>query len=755
MASNVFGIGMSGMNAAQAGLVTTGHNISNASTPGYSRQEIVQTSNLPQFTGIGFLGQGVGVNTVKRLYSDALAGQLTLAQSQGSQLEAYYTQISQLSNLLGDPNAGLSPALQDFFSGVADLASHPESVPSRQTLLASASALVVRFQSFDQQFDEMRASLNSDITSSIGSINSYSQQIAALNQNILVTESATGNQQANDLRDQRDALVAELNQQVRASVVRESNGNYNIFIGNGQPVVVGSRAYSLVATKSLEDPQRVEVGYQSGATTIQLSSSGLQGGQLGGLLSFRSNTLDSVQNGLGRVAMGLAQSFNDQHALGQDLNGALGGQFFSVSAPAVLPSSKNVGTGVVTAALQSQHASDLTVSDYRLTFNGSAAGNDTYKLTRLSDGTITTAVVPSATGYPYTMTVDGVDLTLSPGAVGPTLNDTWLIEPTRAGASNVTLSIRDPASIAAAAPIRTAAALANKGNGAISAGSVSSVANLPLPATISLTYSTATGQFTVAGAVPAAGPFAYPATTVGVAPNVTGAAPAFSGNIAANAFSINGVNVGAVTVGGNAVAQGANLAAAINLVSASSGVTATASSTTGALTLTAPGGRQIAIAGTLTDTGLTAAITPGNTISFNGITFTMSGTPANGDVFTVGRNTGGASDNRNALTLGALQLNNTLGRNAAVAGSQATITFQSAYSQLVSQVGNTTRQLEVTTKAQTNMIAETRQAQQSVSGVNLDEEAANLLRYQQAYQASGKMMQIASSLFQTVLELGR
>lgn len=650
MGMSVFGIGVSGMNAAQAGLVTTGHNISNASTAGFSRQQVVQVSNLPQFTGAGFLGNGVEVSTVRRLYSDVLTNQLTLAESQGSQLDAYNAQIAQLANMLGDPSTGLAPRLQDFFSGVADVAAHPESVPSRQALLSSANALSGRFQDFDQQIAQVRTGINSEIVSSVTSINAYAQQIASLNHNILVAESAGAQQPANDLRDQRDALVAALSQEIRASVVRDDSGSYSVFVGTGQPVVIGSQSFALVATPSPEDPQRLEVGYQSGAATVLLNPASIQGGRLGGLVSFRANTLDAVQNKLGRVAMGLAATFNAQHALGQDLNGALGGTFFAVGNPVALASSSNVGSAGVTAVLQD--ASALTTSDYRLQYNGVAGPNENFLLTRISDG-VTTAITFPTTGYPYSFNADGVTLTLSAGA---SLNDNWLVEPTRLGASNFGVALTDPAGIAAAAPIRTAAALGNSGSGTIAAGSLSSVANLPLPGTVTLTFNSTLGQFVVSGAVPAAGPFAY---------------------------------------------------------------------------------------------------TPGSSISFNGITLTIAGAPANGDIFTVDRNINGVADNRNALALGALQTTNTLGRNASIPGSQSTASFQSAYSQLVSEVGSTARQIEVTAKAQKTVIAQTRQAQQSVSGVNLDEEAANLLRYQQAYQASGKMIQIASTLFQTVLDLGR
>ncbi len=653
MGMSVFGIGISGMNAAQAGLTTAGHNIANASTPGFNRQQIVQTSNLPQLTGAGFIGQGVNVTTVKRLYNDALSNQLVSAQTQGSQLDAYNAQITQLANLLGDPSAGLTPALQGFFGAVSDVASNPSSVPSRQAMLSGASALVSSFQGIDQQIQQMRAGINTELAGSVSAINGYAQQIAALNHSIVVAESGSANQQANDLRDQRDQLVASLNQEVRAAVVKESDGSYDVFIGNGQPVVIGTQSYSLAATPSLEDPQRLEVGYQSGGSTVLLSASAFQGGKLGGLLSYRSNSLDPAENALGRIAIGLAQSFNAQHALGQDLNGALGGKFFNIAGPAALASSTNAGTATVSASLQ--NAAALTTSDYRLQYNGASGGNESFTLTRLSDGTTTAVGFPSASGYPYSLNVDGVTLTLGAGAA---LNDSWTIQPTRLGASSIGLALSDPATIAAASPIRTGAALNNTGNATIAAGSVSATAALPLAGQVSLTYNAALNQFTVAG------PAGFPA----VAP-ITYAS--------------------------------------------------------------------------------------GASISFNGISFSISGAPADGDVFSINRNASGVADNRNALALGQLQTTNTLGQNAGVAGSQPSATFQSAYSQIVSQVGNTARQIDVTSKAQRNMVAQAQQAQQSASGVNLDEEAANLLRYQQAYQASGKMMQIASTLFQSVLDLGK
>ena len=647
----VFGIGISGMNAAQAGLITTGHNISNASTPGYSRQEVVQVASIPRSGGAGFLGQGVSLVTVRRLYNDTLSGQLTLAQTQGSQLDAYNVQIKQLSNMFSDPSAGLAPALSNFFNGVSDVAAHAESVPSRQALLSAANTLTARFQDFDQQMSQMNTGINADITTSVNSINGYARQVGDLNLRIASAEGANG-QPANDLRDQRDALVTALNQEVHTSVFKDSDGNYNIFIGNGQSLVVGARVFELAATPSAESPERITVGYKSANSITPLAESSLQGGLLGGVLSFRSASLDAAQNALGRVAIGLAQSFNVQHRLGQDLNGTLGSDFFSFAGPAVLPNSDNsVPLATVSATLQD--ASALTTSSYSLKYTGSSGGNENFALTRTSDGT-TWLVPPFSVGTSGTITKDGLTLTLPSGA---TVNDSWTIEPTRFASGSIQVAVKSPQDIAAAAPIRTAASLTNSGNATITAGSVSSVATLPaLNTPVTLTYATATQTFAVTGATPAVGAIAYSA---------------------------------------------------------------------------------------------------GSSITFNGLSFSISGTPSNGDTFTLSRNSNGVSDNRNALALGALQASNTLGKNAGITGGLATTTFGGAYSEMVSQIGNTARQTDMSATAQVNVIAQAKQSLQSLSGVNLDEEAANLLRFQQAYQASGKLMQIANTLFQSVLDLAR
>lgn len=632
MATNIFGIGITGLQAAQAGLITAGHNISNASTPGYTRQQVDFSNATPLATGSGFLGNGVDIVTVRRLYSEFLSAEVLTASTQSNSLDSYYSQIRQLDNLLADPSAGLSPALQDFFTALQGVATTPNIASSRQALLSSAEALKSRFQVIDQRLTDLRDGVNTELGATAQEISNYATQIADLNQRIIVARGAAGGQPPNDLLDQRDRLVADLNKDIRATVVVQDDGAYNVFVGSGQPLVTGTLAYSLATLRDPVDPTRITIGYRTASGVVRLPEAMLDGGKLGGLLAFRREALDPAQNALGRVAITLAQTFNAQHQLGQDLNGQLGTALFSIGAPQVNSSLNNAGNAVIAAAFDPADVGALTASDYRVNYDGV-----NFVLTRLADGATQTFAA-------FPQNVDGLTLTLASGAAAA--GDSFLIRPTAAGASTLGVAITDPSKIAAAAPVRTAQAAANTGTGKISAGTVDSVgANLQQPVTITFTSA---GTFDVSG---------------------TG-----TGNPAGLAY------------------------------------------------------------------------TAGQNISFNGWTVQISGAPAAGDSFSIGPNTGGNGDNRNALALASLQTAKILDGGAA--------SYQGAYASLVSQVGTQTRRLQVTSEAQAAVLEQVQTAQQSYSGVNLDEEAANLIRFQQAYQASGKVLQIASTLFDTLLQLG-
>ena len=728
MGSSILGIGQSALTAAQVGVATTGHNIANAATAGYSRQLVMQSAASAQDSGFAFVGKGTEVTSVTRVYNEFLTSQVQSAQTSQSQLSTYGTQIKQVDNLLADANAGLSPALQDFFKGVQDLSSDPNSAASRQALLSSGESLASRFQSLGAQLADIKQSVNGQINGTVSNINSYATEIAKLNDAIEKAQ-AGGNKTANDLLDQRDQAVSELSKEVKVSVVKQGE-SYNVFIGTGQPLVVGTKTTTLYAVNSLTDPGRTEIGSRSpnGVTSL-LDERALPGGKLGGLFEFRSNTLDVAQNSLGRLATSLAVQFNAQHALGQTQTGAIGGAFFNVGAPDVAASSKNTGTG--TAAAVITDASALQVSDYRLQYTqvGSPAAAG-FQLTRLSDGTTKSFAPPVAPATSATANFDGVDFSIS-GT--PAQGDEFLIRPVANGATGFSVAINDKSAIAVGAPITTSASSGNTGTGSIGAATVKSTALIPGGVSLSYAGGKLSG-FPAGLAVSVTSGGTTVTTPAATPPAVTSVSYA-----AGDTLSFGGVD---------SVISAGQLAAPPVTVNAPNSTLTYASATNTLSGFPMPLTVSVTANGTTTvyAPGTPVPYTAGATIAFGGITVAVAGAPADGDTFKVSANPKGVGDNRNALLLGKLQTSGTL--------DNGTANFQGAYSQLVSTVGNKAHELQATGSAAASLLEQSIASQQSESGVNLDEEAANLLRYQQAYQAAGKLIQTASTLFSVLLSLG-
>ncbi|MET0982983.1 MAG: flagellar hook-associated protein FlgK [Telluria sp.] len=651
MAGNLLSIGKSGLFAAQTALTTTGHNITNANVEGYSRQGVVQANAITMETGVGFVGTGTRVAEIKRYSDEFLNQQVRTATASGASFDSYYAQISQIDNLLADTTSGLSPAIQNFFASVQDVTGNGASIPSRQALLSSSETLAASFQQIDARLEEIGDGVNSQIETNVNLINTYAKQIAEINSKV-GSYGSIEQRQPNDLLDQRDQLVMELNKHVKATVTAGSNNALNVSFGNGQPLVVGQQAFALATVKSPTDLTRLTVGYVTGDRVTPLPENAITGGELGGLLEFRSGTLDRVQNSIGRLAIGMAATFNAQHKLGIDGAGQQGKEFF-VQAPAYVAAA--VDNTKPTTAKVGAVVSDptkLTDSDYKVESDGSS-----FFVTRLSDNKRTKVDPYNAAGT--TQTIDGVDFTINGNAAS---GDNYLVRPTANGASGFQLALTDVSQIAAGSPVATSAPIANKGTGLISAGSVgANYFTAPPSLPISLSYNSTAGQLS-----------GFPAG-------------------ATVSMTLNGT--------------------------------------------------------TTTHSGGSAPFKAGASYSFSGVNVTMSGAPSNGDTFVIGANTAGTADTRNIQALGALQTKNIFNGGSA--------TYQSAFAQTVSAVGNKTREVQVNASAGEALLKQVQGAASDVSGVNLDEEATNLLKYQQAYQAAGKVMQIANTIFDTLLSIGR
>lgn len=624
MASGVLGVALAGLNAAQAGLQTTGHNLSNVNTPAYSRQQIMQETIGGSFTGGGFMGSGVNVTTVKRAYADHLQKQSESLQAQASQYAAYSEEIARLNNVVSDSDLNISAAIDGFFATVQQLTARPADSAARQAVISGAQTLAARFRTFDAHMDDMRAGLEARMYSSVSTVNNLARQVADLNVAI-VRAKGTGHE-PNDLLDQRDRLINDINKEIQVTAVPQGDGASNLFLSNGQSIVIGGNVEQLAVMSGDLDAQSKSIGLKAGASTRAFRDDEITGGTLGGVLAFREEVLNSTHNAIGRLATALAMQFNAQHALGQDRNGAPGADVFTLAPVRVLGAGHNTGSGVLSADIADP--SVLRVSDYHVRYDGS-----NYEITRTSDDTVTTyASLPQ--------TIDGVTIQLASGT--PAAGDTFLVQPSRQGAWGIQVAPVGINQLAAAAPVRAGAGSANTGDASISTGAVlSNDPNLTQPVTITFT--------------------------------------------AAGTYSVNGTGTG-------------------------------------------------------NPAGL--AYTSGSAISYNGWSVTITGAPRAGDTFTITPNTAGTGDNRNAVALA------TLAQSPELDGG----TYANAYSSILSEVGSKSQEIGAATRSHDAILLQTRQSIAAVSGVNLDEEAANLLRYQQAYQAASKVIAIADQMFQSILQ---
>ncbi|SOY57765.1 flagellar hook-associated protein FlgK [Cupriavidus taiwanensis] len=638
---SLFSIGLSGLNTAQNALTTTGHNFANSATEGYSRQNTIVASAGGQYTSQGFYGFGSNTTTVIRVYDEFLTGQLRGATSTSASLAMYSDQISQIDNLLADQKGGLAPLMQKFFAAVQAVADTPADPAARQGMLSAGQALVGQVRSASNYFKQLQSGVNEQVGTAVTQVNAYTKQIANLNQEITRLKAASGGQPPNDLLDQRDQAVAELTKLVGAKVVVQDSGTYNVFVGNGQPLVMGNDAYELKAVASAADPNRTVVAYTlpTGAV-IESEPGAITGGSLGGLLQFRTETLDPAQSAIGRLSLAIGASFNAQHQLGIDLNGAPGTDMFKLGGATTLPNANNtIKTTVATATID--NASALTTSDYTLHFDGT-----NYTLTRLSDNQQVAAPVPAGGAtYPLQFSADGFTVEIN-AAMGT--NDSFTIQPTRNAATGFDMAISDPAKIAAASPAYVEASTGNKGSATASLSKV------------------APGFSPPAGKITAE----------------------FDGT--SYVFKVGGVAMAPPPVG---VPNGSN-----------------------------------------TD------------FTLNGLTFSFGGTPAAGDSFTLGSNAGAVKDNGNMLALAKLQNAKTIG---------GVSSFSEAYAQLVNDVGTRAKSVKIASASQDSITTQIKTAQQSVSGVNMDEETVSMLRFQQLYQANARVIQTAGTLFDTIIGIGR
>lgn len=629
-------VAASSLQSWQQALNTTGHNIANVNTEGYSRQSInLETMDARRY-GFGYVGQGSTIASVERSHNAFLTAQVQELTSSSSRYESFSAFAARVDDILSGSENNLNSSMQRFFNAVSEVAASPSSMPERQVLIGEASNLVDRQQSYYRLLQDLNENVNSRMRSGVSEINSLSDSIGAVNRQITSAIAASNGATPNDLLDLRDRLVEQLSQKVSITTIDQNDGSINVLVGKGQALVIGSQITHLDTKFSDTDSTRLEV-YIPGQVTTGDSSEIIGGGELRGVIDFRARILNPAIDKLGLIALGISETVNASHVKGVDLDGNMGGNFFGPTSILVAGDTLNTGTTAPTVTLND--VSQLRASDYSLAYDGIQ-----WQLTRMTDNVSVSGAGP--------LVLDGLSVDVSSGV--PVAGDNFVLNPARSASGTFSLAISDPRKIAAAGAILANSTLSNTGTAQLQNTSVAATNTLPLAGPITLTFN----------------------------PDALG-------------VGVPGYDV----LGG-------------------------------------PGG-TIAYDPATESTGKTI------TFAGIGISFDLSGVPATGDSFTIANNSNATGDNRSMQEIADLQFQPTLN-----GGSDS---FQDFYSSLVASVGVVSNQANENLDIETALLSQAQSYRDNVVGVNLDEEAADLLRFQQAYQASAQLVKVADEMFQVLL----
>ena len=656
-------VGARALMANQVALQTAGNNIANVNTPGYSRQTVALQTVQGQFSGAGYIGQGVDVRTILRNQSELLTRQAAAAGSVSAGDTVRAQRLSQLQEIFSGGPTGLGAAITDMMNAFSDVVAAPTDLSARTLVLTRMDETASRMRTSADRINEIQYTVTEELKNSANTVNSLAKQMAAINEQIA---RATGNGQTpNDLLDQREQVIREINQYVQTTQIPADDGTIGLFVGGSQPLVLGTTATEVAVGDSGTFPSSGQVNSgqvkllftRPGSPKIELDENMLGGGSISGLLRFNNTDLAEGRNLLGRLAMTIGHELNLQNQRGLTLNGQQGGALFSLPSTSTgygnITGYSNIGPGAATT--QVMDASQLKPSDYRLIFEGSPVAP---VLTRMSDGKVfnATSTPPLNMGNLATgFDADGLRFIVPAATLAAAVSgNSMLFKPFSTAASEIEALVHNPDELAAASALT---ANINKNN---------------------------TGKLQLT-------------------------------QLGANDFT------------GIPAAQDP-------------------------VRLTFDGAGQVTyqiydhLSSTWSAASAPMDYTPGQPITINGWSITLTGTPAAGDTVDVAN----ALDFGEAFRLNAGNAGAFLDLRDKKVFDQGT-TLSDGFSAAMAVVGTRTQSVQLAEKLSSTVAKNLEMDRTAVSGVNLDEEAARLLQYQQAYQASSKVIQIAQSLFDSVL----
>jgi len=684
MGVNLYGLGVQGLLVAKQSLDTVGHNIANVNTDGYSRQSTVQVTSGGQQSGTGFAGIGTQIDDVIRSFDQFSFSDLQGNTSNLSYNQFFLNSVTRVDQVVSDSDTSITNVLAQYFSAVNTVADNPNSLESRNNLIEVSKNMTSTFTRIHDQLDLQYRSLNNEVENIAQEMTALASNLAEVNGQIqLVWDNGTKHL-PNDLLDQRDRLVLEISEYTDVSTIQLDNGAINLFIGTGQPLVLGQQALQVEAIVGRTDNAKLELALTSNGSVQRLRGD-VMGGKIQALYDFRDNVLDKAFNQLGQTAIGIGHSMNEQQKLGLDLNMQVGTDFFndvnSQNAMTQRVLMTNDGLGEATLGVQIEDVSLLPPDNFELTVvSYSAVVPETvqFQLTNLTDGSQTLLPAQDLTvsrnidvaEYGFSINVDSVNAG-DPLQAGKRFE----LRPTRLGAQLFETQMSDSALVAAAGnQILITDGTINTG---VSESRITQITNpndvnYPSPEDVTTNPVTPAKGLRIEVTEAPLGTFTY------------------------------------------------------QVLDANTGVP-----------IEEPAGTPL--------TGLAFTV-PQQTISHAGfdIEITIEDTAAlDNYTFTLDYNETGVGSNENSLVMAAFQTDKTLN------GGRST--FQDNYALMTSDIGTVTSSADVRLQSSEVLYEQSSDRVTSVAGVNLDEEAANLLKYQTAYNAAAKIVSIADELMETLL----
>lgn len=679
-------VGARALMANQVALQTAGNNIANVNTPGYSRQSVALQTVQGQFSGAGYIGQGVDVRTILRNQSELLTRQAAAAGSVSAGDTVRAQRLSQLQEIFSGGPTGLGAAITDMMNAFSDVVAAPTDLSARTLVLTRMDETASRMRTSADRINEIQSTVTEELKNSANTVNSLAKQMAAINEQIA---RATGNGQTpNDLLDQREQVIREINQYVQTTQIPADDGTIGLFVGGSQPLVLGTTATEVAVGDSGTFPSSGQVKLlftRPGSPAIELDENMLGGGSISGLLRFNNTDLAEGRNLLGRMALAIGTTLNYQQTMGLTLDGVAGKPLFATT-PSVPGLTLGTAKGSISFTNSASFSpTEFAASDYEVRFDATGVGG---QVVRLSDGETTPFTnIATLASKP----IDGLTFQFT-NTTAVTANERVLFKPFSTAASDMKALVYSPRDLAAANPVNAAMDPSNGG-------------------TLQLAELKTTGAHW----------------------KTTGTPPVF---VDPPEIISNGV-VADITLDPQTIPSQITLK-----YEQDKGGFIISGTTEPPLNVKLPGSY---VAGTTV-----VPYTSGQAIRLNGWSITLKGTPKDGDIVTVGdAKLDGDYYTRNAGNATALM-------NLRDVKMFDESTLSDGYASAMAQVGTRTQSALFASELSKSIAVNLENDRTAVSGVNLDEEAAKLLQYQQAYQASAKMLQIAQSVFDTLIQnLGR